>query len=846
MNSQPAFFYTENELLYQKRQEEKSKSTARSSSKSSTGRSRKASTPSPEVYNCSTCGLSERCHSPKMQRYGQGQKKILLIGEAPGRTEDGEGKPFVGESGQYLSSVLQQSGIDIDRDCVRTNVIRCHPPRNATPTNDQIKCCFANLMKDIEEVKPQLIICLGDIAMKAVMKNDVFKGKRADLLAVSRIHGYVYPYQNYQSWVGLTYHPASTLYDPSVDPVFKRDIASILKEYLNKPLPKPLDRSGNYLIDNPDDAIEFLKSITDVNFVVSFDYEANQLSPYEVGARPLSIGFSSSIDEGYCIWLDNPTWSLPCQAYVAQAFKAFLASSTPKVVQNFNMEETWSRAKFGTRVNNIIMDTMVASHVRFCKSGTTSLEYQVFQMTGDVYKGDVNIKKMDQEPIERLYPYNCLDARYQYMLYLVIKEYFDRPENKCQRDFYEFLHKGLSTFVDMTERGFPVDRKQLDIFEEEANADIVRYQKELVQSEIGLKFKEKYEHDINIQSNVDLPNLFYNILRTRIQRVTKEGNYSLDAEVIEDILRKDKDPLVLSSAQLVKEYRKVVSFKKRVKEYRGCLKEDGYLHPCFTMNIAETFRSSTTDPNVQNMFKHDEELMKFRKIIIPRPNHIFLESDVNGIEVTTVAMVSGDRTLIRQLLAGVDVHRRWAARLYKKPESEITGLERFNAKNMFVFASLYGAVPASIAGAIGMNRDHIEAVQKLFWEEYAEVKEWQNRTLAEYQQYGFITCVTGFRRYAPLSIEQIYNTPVQGPAFHFVFDAVRRINEFLTRERFNTIIRSETHDSVLFDTHLDELETVMMNVKKIFETKVFDWQRGLNFSISWEWGENYYEMQKLK
>jgi len=111
--------------------------------------------------NCEACGLYKHCLNPKIEPYGRFQKRIMLIGEAPGENEDRLGIPFIGKSGSLLYDTLRENGIDMDRDCIRTNACRCRPVNNKTPTDSQIKNCRRYLYEAIEKYKPTKIITLG-------------------------------------------------------------------------------------------------------------------------------------------------------------------------------------------------------------------------------------------------------------------------------------------------------------------------------------------------------------------------------------------------------------------------------------------------------------------------------------------------------------------------------------------------------------------------------------------------------------------------------------------------------------------------------------------------------------
>jgi len=108
--------------------------------------------------HCGACGLYKGCHSPKMKFHGKGEKKILVIGEAPGKQEDEANEQFIGKAGKRLRHEFKLCDINLNRDCWKTNAIRCRPPANATPDSKQINYCRPALFAEIKKLKPHYVL----------------------------------------------------------------------------------------------------------------------------------------------------------------------------------------------------------------------------------------------------------------------------------------------------------------------------------------------------------------------------------------------------------------------------------------------------------------------------------------------------------------------------------------------------------------------------------------------------------------------------------------------------------------------------------------------------------------
>lgn len=118
---------------------------------------------------CTRCALHKgRTHSVFAD--GNPDAKLMLIGEGPGQQEDETGVPFVGRAGQLLTRILESVNIDRQKDIYICNTVKCRPPGNRTPEQDEMDMCFTYLKAQLDLVKPQIILLSGGTAVKAVLK----------------------------------------------------------------------------------------------------------------------------------------------------------------------------------------------------------------------------------------------------------------------------------------------------------------------------------------------------------------------------------------------------------------------------------------------------------------------------------------------------------------------------------------------------------------------------------------------------------------------------------------------------------------------------------------------------
>jgi uracil-DNA glycosylase family 4 len=176
-----------------------------------------------EVAACRRCGL---CESRRNTVFGTGPAtaRWMLIGEAPGAEEDARGEPFVGAAGQLLTQMLAAAGLARETDVFITNILKCRPPGNRNPEPEEVAKCTPYLLRQIERVKPRLILAMGRFAAQTLLDTDA---------SIASLRGKVHRYAGVPLIV--TYHPAyllRTLPDKAkawADLVFARKTMAALK-----------------------------------------------------------------------------------------------------------------------------------------------------------------------------------------------------------------------------------------------------------------------------------------------------------------------------------------------------------------------------------------------------------------------------------------------------------------------------------------------------------------------------------------------------------------------------------------------------------------------------------------
>lgn len=164
--------------------------------------------------NCRECSL---CETRTNVVFGDGSRtaEILFVGEGPGAHEDEQGVPFVGKAGQLLDDMLAIIGLDRTMVYI-ANIVKCRPPQNRDPKPEETACCIGYLSRQLEIIKPKIIVCLGRVAA-TILIDKGFK--------VTRQHGEWFNKDGV--WYMGTFHPAALLRNPHNKPDAFEDMLAL-------------------------------------------------------------------------------------------------------------------------------------------------------------------------------------------------------------------------------------------------------------------------------------------------------------------------------------------------------------------------------------------------------------------------------------------------------------------------------------------------------------------------------------------------------------------------------------------------------------------------------------------
>jgi uracil-DNA glycosylase family 4 len=177
-----------------------------------------------EIVTCIRCRLSEvRIHAVPGE--GQVPARILMVGEAPGKREDELGRPFVGRAGSVLQDLL--SSINLSRDEVYiTSIIKCRPPGNRDPKDDEIAACHPYLERQIALLRPSVIVPMGRFSAREISRAFGIRERK-----ISDIHGRDFTAQASYGTIHIlpVYHPAVVTHNPNLQSALHDDFSQLKK-----------------------------------------------------------------------------------------------------------------------------------------------------------------------------------------------------------------------------------------------------------------------------------------------------------------------------------------------------------------------------------------------------------------------------------------------------------------------------------------------------------------------------------------------------------------------------------------------------------------------------------------
>lgn len=833
---------------------------------------------------CNKCKLNKGCKHPKIDISGKGGKKILVIADTPSAYEDIYGTALSGIGGSFLKREMKKHGYSLTKDCWSTYAVPCWTEKDIK--RDHVKKCRPRIESIIAKLKPRHIILIGEFANLSIL-------------------GSHFKYTNTTRWRGLSFQDVETkavihcLLNPylmeedrekqkdrSYKAVFNRDVKNLCKKLKNSPRKIENYEKRVKILSKHSDVIHALENILKTANKIAFDYEATGLKPYVKGQKIVSISIAISAKEAIVFPYDHTDiWTREELLAIRKLWLAILEKkSILKIAHNSKFEDNWSAVCVGTRPKGWYWDTQNSAHIIDNRAKFTKLKFQTFIWYG-IRPYDKSVAKyldskgkefntVEEAPLKDLLIYNGLDSLFTFMLYEDHKKFLSNKKGLIKA--MSFFDKGNVTMGEIQLNGIPTDEKYLKKQNKELKKKVKDIKKYLIEGKEAQKFKKKIGRTLNYNSNKDLGVLVYDVLgKPAIYTNAKTKNYKTDAPTLEKL----NLPFI----------KKLIEMKKLEKARGTYLAQfiravcNGVMHPFFDLNVPVTYRSSSSNPNFQNIPKRFALVAKIiRQAVRPSPGCCIGELDFSGAEVITSVCYHKDPTFYDYLTDKTsDMHRDNACDLWLLKPEQVSKMIRFFAKNMWTFAQFYGDWYGSCAPNLWETcleleladgqilQDHIfekgittledflehckEVERKLWNERFPVYTQWKNDIVEFYLEHGYIETYLGFRFQGLMSRNQCCNYPIQGTSFHMLVYTLNKVSKFIKENNLKTKLIGQIHDSIISDTPLEEWDFYVKGVRKIVKglQKEFPWliipmEIEAERSKSFEEGGTLAEMSEFK
>ena len=377
-------------------------------------------------------------------------------------------------------------------------------------------------------------------------------------------------------------------------------------------------------------------------------------------------------------------------------------------------------------------------------------------------------------------------------------------ENGLEKLFYEIEMPLVTVLSVMEENGVKIDSQNLRNISEEFGKHIHELE-ESIYALAGVRF--------NIASPRQLGEVLFDKLQLDAKaKKTKTGQYATGEEVLQKLA--GKHPII----NAILEYRSYTKLKSTYLDALPALinPKDGLIHTSYNQAVTATGRLSSNNPNLQNIPVRTANGREIRRAFVPRsPEYTLLAADYSQIELRIIAHLSQDPAMIADFNLGHDIHAATAAKVFHVPIDQVTKEQRSRAKAVN-FGIIYGMSAFGLAERMEISRSEAADIIKKYFEEYAGIKEYMNRSIALAKERGYAETILGRRRYLRdinaangtvrnFAERNAINAPIQGSSADMIKIAMIGIHQELQKLKMQSKMILQVHDELVFDAHLDEL-----------------------------------------
>jgi len=828
---------------------------------------------------CSRCKLFRTARTAGVPPSGQ-PGGVLIVGEGPGKTEDIEGMPFVGKSGERLKMCVKTH---YSGPVMYDNATRCYTPKTNKRQeidNRCIEACRSHLAHTIEVCSPTRILALGAIAAKAIM------GFRVAPMSCRRGFGFL-TCHDVPIPVFFLIHPAAALRNRFVDRMFEADLKWALTTYDLSEVPW---EASFEVVTSLSEATNAVKGLSQGGWV-AWDVETAGRH-FTKSFKLLSVALCREGTRRAYVWgkaaLDNPE--------TRKVLMDFLCDSKiPKIGQNVKFDMLSVYTSDGVMASAPVGDTLLwrkildpdaeggldqlailvgmggmkddakeamASAQKHVNSRLTEIAKQrsgvLFQEEAGLTEdpeldaiirespGDVGGWVYGAIPKNILHKYNARDA----VTTVMLGEYLGSEIKKVQRldNVWRKLVQGAAYSIAWMEAwGMHASRENAMLFDRLLEGR---------ESDLLVQLKA-FDSTVNWSSPKQLGGYIAKTcaLAEEYLERTASGQIKTDKTSLKKISDSHEVPALVLKLRQIQKLRG--TYAQGVLKF---IRPDDRIHADYRISGAKSGRISCADPDMQNFPRPVDELgIMARNIMCAPPGYVLLSADYSQVELRVAAMLSQDPEMIKIFQEGVDFHLRTAQLVSKlawnvEPESIAedyarTGKSKYRSLAKGInFGVMYGMGDNSLAAQMGCTVPEAAAVKEAILSAFGKFNAWLNRQLSYARTHGIVwTYWDGMRarrRYLLDIASQdgsrrsqaehgSWNSAIQGTAADYCLASLSAVVDWILSSKIDAKVVAQVHDSIVLEVHESCLDEVAGECHKIMTS----WPSfGVPLPVDFEYG----------
>jgi len=811
--------------------------------------------------NCKNCSLGEQEGVQVVHSILPSEARVLFIGESPGDDENEQGVPFVGRTGELLDEIFKEVGIPRNSIAV-TNTVACRPPEKRPPVPKEVKACSEFLLKEIEMLKPSLIVTLGATASKTIFPN---------LGNITKVRGVFYDHPELLCKLLPTFHPAYVLKNPTERHLLVEDLSKAAA-YMNGSfiIPEPL--LTHYHVIQRRDQLDWIVNQLHENKLWACDTETTSINTLEAEIFIITVS-----------WKPQTAVLLDCRyfrdtpenlSYFWSKVKEVMENDSKKVFHNGGYD-LQCFMNHGISVQNYYADTLLMHYLlnEETHHGLEVLAWEYtdfggYELTLSRYIEEHPIETYRDIPMEIIHPYALKDADATFRSYLAM--YPKIQQQQLSYVLHDIMMPTQKILLRTEHDGVSVDKPYLDktiakytlkmeeqlvtvrsvpqvrqFVEEKRAAETAALKQKWEKSKTLTKRHSQFEDylqtrllkspdllttEFNVNSPKQLKELLIDKMRLKVIKVTDSGQPSTDAEVLAEYAKAN------SFCNALLEYRTLSHLKSTFLEgIANRLTPQNRVHTDYFLWSTNTGRISSRDPNLGNI-PTSKTAGDIKDIFCADlgTGDWLVEADMAQAEFRIWMQYSQDPQALEDLNNGLDIHKLIAAVAYhnvKLPRGtityeqfleltkDVTKDERTPTKTI-VFGCMYGRGAPSIAKQLDISTVEAQKIIDIFFARYPQASFWLKTTISKTRRDGYVVNLFGRRRrLSNINVSdgklrgeaerQAVNSPIQSAASDLTFLAAIRIFRYIWENRMKTRLVLTVYDSIVLNVPDEELKTVI-------------------------------------